>query len=631
MSRRRLGLAALGALAACYFLRTIFRSIEWLDEGMIIQASWRTARGELPYIDYPHGYGPALFFVNAALFRLFGENLHLIRLALLVLKTVVVIQTYALARTVAPRLEALVAVGVLIAVWGAPIWLFSVPYATYYATPLCLTGFLLLLRSRETPAHLFAAGIAFGTAATFKQTQGLFTCLSAVLLLVATAPPSRARGPGRELGVLAVLAVAGLAVAYLGDRLLTATALLAVGPTLACCAAVGWRAVRRNPDAAMLFGRLVALGAGMALPLIAWVAFYARVGGLHALAYDTVGGLLQKISWTYPFVVPPLRSACFGGVVLASFALVGARGPRTRGLAAGALAACAVVVAVEVARGPGFHAYVVQWSWPTEFLLLLPWLPFVLLAYAASGLARGFDRARGLAVFAGAAALLQLFPGADLPHVAMGLPGFVPILAWGLARTTTGGWRPGALALLILWPLAMTLPYVRPWLAPPPPPLEYPLERATGVAVGPPVLPDLAALVRELHAITRGRTVLVTSEERIFYFLADVPAALPRDEFAMYLVGAGLIADAQARTIVDEDAMIAALAAQRPVVIERTASTAAVRFRSAFPRVTEWLDRRYAPLRTVGAYQLRAPREAAPVDSGATPRVDAPRPEPGPR
>jgi hypothetical protein len=134
-------------------------------------------------------------------------------------------------------------------------------------------------------------------------------------------------------------------------------------------------------------------------------------------------------------------------------------------------------------------------------------------------------------------------------------------------------------------------------------------------------------VVRALPALGGARPLLVTSEERLLYFLADAPSALPRDEFMLYLVGADLIGAADARALSDEDAMIAALTIARPVAVERTGSVAAARFRSAFPRVARWLDERYAPVRTVGRYQVRLPRDAA-VDTASSPRLDAPRPRP---
>src|SRR5262245_17480694 len=76
----------LSLVAAAYFLHTIGSQIDWVDEGHLVYMSWRVSQGALPYREFHHIYGPSTFFLNGLLFRLFGPDLFVTRLSVLVLK-----------------------------------------------------------------------------------------------------------------------------------------------------------------------------------------------------------------------------------------------------------------------------------------------------------------------------------------------------------------------------------------------------------------------------------------------------------------------------------------------------------------------------------------------------------------
>src|SRR5262249_46380133 len=81
-----LAVAAIVRVAAVGFWPGLWLSLEWVAQGQIVYGAWRVARGDLPYRDFVHMYGPSLFFLNGALLRWFGEDLAVIRIALLVVK-----------------------------------------------------------------------------------------------------------------------------------------------------------------------------------------------------------------------------------------------------------------------------------------------------------------------------------------------------------------------------------------------------------------------------------------------------------------------------------------------------------------------------------------------------------------
>jgi hypothetical protein len=369
----------------------------------------------------------------------------------------------------------------------------------------------------------------------------------------------------------------------------------------------------------------------MAIPLLAYAGFYASIGALDALVESTVVGLPQRIAWFVPFPRPSWRAVWFFGVIVASFAVLhGWRAweePRRRWRLAAALVAlagCAGVLLVEAARAPGLHAYLVRGRWTREVFSVVFWVPFLVLAGAtlerrapeppaggASALGRR-DLVALLGVFA-AANLMQFYPAADLPHAVMSLPAFLPLLAGMLTRLTLVA--PGAAALGAFWLLGAAWPFVQPRLVTPPAPPggAATFARASGITPGDPKSVAAANLVRHLAtATTREDRLLVLTAEQMLYFLAGVRSALPHDEFVLYLVGIGLIADGDARALVDEDAMIARLARAQPLVVEHEGSAAVARFRRAFPRVAGFIDRRYRLSEVIDGYRVLVPEDGPP-------------------
>ena len=104
------GIVAL--LAAGYFAIGIRWALGWplgwIDSGLVVYGAWRVTNGALPYRDFDHVYGPSLFYVNAALFRMFGTDLSVTVTSILVLKAILAALVFSLARRVATPTVAVV-------------------------------------------------------------------------------------------------------------------------------------------------------------------------------------------------------------------------------------------------------------------------------------------------------------------------------------------------------------------------------------------------------------------------------------------------------------------------------------------------------------------------------------------
>lgn len=622
-------------VAALYFsgIRTV--ALELTDAGQILYPSWRVAAGELPYVAFEHLYGPSLFFLNGALFWLGGLDLRVIRLALVATNALSAALAYALARRVARPPAALLATTVLVAIWGTPIWLTNTPYATYFATPLCLAGALVLLGEPRWWRPV-AAGVCVGCATTFKQTQGVFAFLALACFLIADTPaaPGAPAWLSRAVRAVVLLAAVAVPVAYVRPHLaVPVVPILLVPFGLAVAGLVrrevaAWR--RSGPAPGTSLAPLL-LTAGMALPALGYALLYAAHGALAALVDNVLLKWPPRMQWFVPLRPPGLRPALLGAVVLASFAVAatwsehgGSRGRvgiRRLAVSLAALAAALGALLLHAGSTPGLRAYLLRAQWTAETFALLPALPWCVLAVAWAGMRRSGPAAAPalpLLYLLAAGTLLQLFPCADLPHVIMILPAFVPLLAYALERVRlqAAGAAPApracAALLVVAWPLASVVPFVRSRLAAPAvAPTRRGFARAPGITGAAPRFDEAVDLVRHLsRTACPGCRLLVLTNEQLLYVLAGMPSALQHDEFLLYLVGSGLTTDADARQLADEEAMIRALATSRARVVDREDDPAATRFRHAFPRVARFLADACPPTATFGRYRLLACADA---------------------
>lgn len=212
------GLAVLVALGALLVqLPTFDRTLNFHDEGGILQFSQMVREGGELYRDFFVLSLPASFYVLAGVFELFGESNRTARGLVVAEFCLFAVLFYRFLLRRLPLGWTLAAVLALFCyrLWAYPHWTIY-GYSTI-TTLLLLAMLSLQLRFFDTSKRrwLVAAGLVFGLAVSCKQDFGAAALLSSLALLATAGPerPGRARraeiacfvGAGAAIGLLHVL------------------------------------------------------------------------------------------------------------------------------------------------------------------------------------------------------------------------------------------------------------------------------------------------------------------------------------------------------------------------------------------------------------------------------------------
>ncbi len=645
--------ASLGLVAAvaAYFAVGCTLSLEYLDEGQIVYPSWLVSLGAVPYKDFGHLYGPALFVLNGTLFRWFGPDLIVVRISLVLLKTVTVVLAYLIARQLASRAFALVACSVLVAVWGTPWWIFNTPYANHYSLTLTLGALLCFL----SLPHRFRlgcvlAGLCFGFAATFKPTAGAFGLAGFALFLILARDALEASdlpaGPslpawgvrGARLAALAVLL--SLFVAYLWHRNTIWNVVVLFTPAALTLGVAFVRELRGPVRRGMCVGLwgMVHAAVGAAVPILGIGIYYAAQGWLSNLLFNLISGLPQTVAATYyqPFSAPNARAALAVALVAASFAAVGLarshlrlRAPRRAGAAAASLLLVSALL-LFLARSSlpmAVIAYLRSRAWYGTILAVWYAVPLASLGLTGFLLLRSSPPAAAAAAGRGTAVLLVYcnavaawllaYPVADLVHIMMGLPVVAPLWAFLLerfyrpvaheagssakvSRWVSGG-LIGALAACMAAPSVdhLMLKFARSRAD------ATALARATGIHGTQPKFGEVANLLAYLDAqVPADRELVFLSCEQLLYFLSGRRSALEQNEFDFYLLCSGQLSNDDARQLIDERLVIDKLSAAKPVIIDGGDRRTNGRLQGAFREMSRYIDAHYHVAARVGRYRI---------------------------
>ena len=107
--------ALLFVLSFAYFGLTLGRTFDLRDEGYIYYGVKKVAEGAVPHRDFVCLYGPGVYTLSAAAYRLFGDEIMGVRILIAAIRAGAVVLAFALARRIAPRPYALIGAALAIA------------------------------------------------------------------------------------------------------------------------------------------------------------------------------------------------------------------------------------------------------------------------------------------------------------------------------------------------------------------------------------------------------------------------------------------------------------------------------------------------------------------------------------
>ncbi len=622
-----------GALA--WFDRSLHLTFDVRDEGYLYYNVARVARGELPYRDFSDAYGPLLHAANAPVYRWSGGEILAVRRQLALLRAGAVVAVYAIARILVPRPHALAAALLATAYYGRVLWSLNTPYAALYTVPVALGALWLALRgmARGANAWLFAAGLASGACALFKQSLGLACGYGVALALAASgllreSPGGAGRGRAAWLCLWA-LAAAAIAVPFAAGLTVRDYALHFL-PLHALLAVIALRFARRGDPREALrtaLPRLAAYGAGLALPLAATAAFYAHRGALGALVDLMFVLPLRLQNYSMPVELPsPERAALLlAGLAASAAGVLALRGARIAALAAAATAAL-LAVAARGELGSAQQLLFAADGFNGVLIALTTTAGTVLVALRL--LPRGAPPA-GPRTLATVSVLLvqamlafQIFPRGGL-NTALALGALAPILALLIERAGAAARRPGARRPRLRAGLAFASGAAIPAFlvshlvaqvlaAPPASALEESdlrLPATRGIRVPPAEfqrdgLRAVEWLVDHLHSLAPADApVLLIANEPMLLVLSGRRSLAPEHMLQLFLIGWDLWPSEPRDPQLQETLLERLAASPETLIIERD-DASSIRMRRYFPELDRSLDADYAVEYRVGPYRV---------------------------
>ncbi len=567
-----LALFAVYAWAARYW-------IDLADEGYFLYLASRVYQGDLPYRDFDTYYTPGVFYLYAALFKLFGVSVMPIRVFMAGARAVCALLLYGLARRLAPWPFALLPFALIALV--DPIPVFPEPHPAWMALLATLATLELLLRHHagQRLGWIAFAGLMAGLTFAFKQNCGAFAALAlgGYILLRRREPVGRLVLAAQALYVLALAVGVTLFLWPALDDLVAATMWLPTLATLGILLRSAWTRVRVDGWTPMLRPILVetgvAAGAYAAITLL-WLAPLTLGLGVGATPFGLFLGAVNQGALILPLEAPPRLAHPIAlaaiwlplGVALLPWRRIGGRGW---------LLAAAILVSllvpwmptvtgprVPLTEDPNFYPWLgFLYEHLDTLYLYLPalgaWAGLILIAPRAwRGLLPGLP---GWYLLVGTLAALAIHPRVDTLHAMFAGPPLFVVAVWGLARAhraLAGGAsfarQAAVYAALLVIPAAavaphaywryVTIVHADPRSPTPPPYVSLGLERAPTLA--PKHIADaVRGVVEYVQAGTPpGQPFFSYPADPLFNFLADrpnptrfdhfLPGALTRDDMA---------------------------------------------------------------------------------------------------
>ncbi|MFN0072123.1 MAG: ArnT family glycosyltransferase [Chloroflexota bacterium] len=451
-----MAVCATGLLLAYNWLAYIW--LDLIDEGYFLEQASRILRGQVVYRDFDTYYTPAAVYLHALTFWVTGEQSVIpVRLILAVVRTLLAVFMYVLARPLASPPIAIIPVLVVLTVDPVPVMWEPHPGTYANLTALIVLWSMALFLERKELWWLGVAGVFSGITFAFKQNIGVFAVFSVCGFL---ALHQRPRVPFWVLALCRVAVAIGIALAFTGLLWSSLNGLYLVVflvPLYAACGLMVLEGLRHSEDTEPVLDVarqfFVFLGA-FALVTLVWIVPLVLTLGVRGTPWNLFVGRVNTAALIFPLLPP---SPVFPAVVIGTAApLLGLAMLRPYGLrtvllvgafiAAAVLALNVPIVAPEPFRDDILNVMIVDLlntlnTTVGNQLLYLPtivfWPTLVVLAIMTLRRVGGSAVRWRWYVFSGVIFMFAQFPRVDEIHL---LHAALPLLIAGTGLATTA-WR----------------------------------------------------------------------------------------------------------------------------------------------------------------------------------------------
>jgi hypothetical protein len=174
----RMGCAVAFAIAAWFWLTYFNRNTNLLDEGSTAAQALRIINGDLIYRDFFTVVTPGSYYTVAWLFRIFGEQLMVLRWAALVTGLGIFLIAYYIARRISAWPFA-AAAALMTTVWG---WFLCAPnFYSFQGALFSLIALACYVYGAPSWRWMIWAGVATGITALVKQNTGAYTAIGLLI------------------------------------------------------------------------------------------------------------------------------------------------------------------------------------------------------------------------------------------------------------------------------------------------------------------------------------------------------------------------------------------------------------------------------------------------------------------